>query len=144
MKQEAGLCKIIPDCNGMIANWVCAGLGENTDWIGANVTIGIVRAGKLIAGVIYNDCRPGVDVWMTIYSASKYWCSRRILKHIFAVAFDVMDCRRVSAFVSVDNQASKSMLERLGFKREGLLRQYRDNGEDCFLFGMLKSECKWR
>lgn len=120
MKQEAGLCKIIPDCNGIIANWVCAGLDENTDWIGANVTIGIVRAGKLIAGVIYNDCRPGVDVWMTIYSASKYWCSRRILKHIFAVAFDVMDCRRVSA------------LSAWAIRRQNLcLNVWASSGRDC-------------
>ena len=144
MKSEVELCKIVPDLDGSIAKWVCDGLKENTDWIGSNVTIGIFLGGKLIAGIIFNDVRHGRDVWLTIYSTDKRWCNRRTLGAIFGLAFDIMDCKRVSLFVSKDNEPSIKLVEGLGFVREGLLRQYRDNGDDCFVYGMLKTECKWR
>ena len=144
MSREAELCKIWPDSDGIIARWVCAGLGENCDWIGPNLTIGISLGGKMIAGIIFNDLRPGRDVWLSIYSTNPRWCCRRVLRAVFETAFEAMKCRRVSLFVSRGNSASISLVERLGFKKEGMLRQYRDNGEDCFVYGMLKSECKWR
>ncbi len=144
MSWEPGLCRIVADTDGSIAKWVCDGLKEDTRWIGGNVTMGIVFDGKLIAGIIFNDIRHGRDVWLTIYSTNKRWCTRRVLRAVFDLAFDVMDCKRISLFVSKDNEPSINLVEGLGFVREGLLRQYRDNGDDCFVYGMLKPDCKWR
>ena len=144
MKSEPALCRIIADLDGSIAKWVCDGLEYDTDWVGANVTMGIVLDGKLIAGIIFNDVRHGRDVWLTIHSIDKRWCNRRVLRAIFDLAFNIMDCKRVSLFVSKDNEPSIKLVERLGFVREGLLRQYRDDGNDCFVYGMLKSDCIWR
>lgn len=141
-KLDQVLCK--PDETGEVAKWVCEGLGDELSEYGNNLTLGIYRNGELIAGIILNDLRPNIDVWMTIYSTSKYWATRRTLKYIFWVVFDVMKCRRASLFVSKDNETSIKFVEKCGFIREGLLRQYRDNGQDCFVYGMLKSECKWR
>ena len=144
MKSEQALCRIIADLDGSIAKWVCDGLEYDTDWIGANVTMGIVLDGKLIAGIIFNNIRPNIDVWLTIYATDKRWCNRRVLRCVFNLAFNQMGCRRVSLCVSKDNEVSKRLVEGLGFVYEGLLRQYRDNGDDCYLYGMLKNECKWR
>ena len=144
MKSEPALCKIIADLDGSIAKWVCDGLEYDTDWVGANVTMGIVLDGKLIAGIIFNNIRPNIDVWLTIYATDKRWCNRRVLRCVFNLAFNQMGCRRVSLCVSKDNEVSKRLVEGLGFVYEGLLRQYRDNGDDCYLYGMLKNECKWR
>jgi RimJ/RimL family protein N-acetyltransferase len=135
-------CK--PDKTGDVAKWVCQGLGDNIEEYGSNLTLGVYKGDNLIAGIILNDLRPNIDVWMTIYSTSKYWATKRTLKYIFWVVFDVMRCRRASLFVSKANEASIKFVEKCGFIREGLLRQYRDNGQDCFVYGMLKTECKWR
>jgi RimJ/RimL family protein N-acetyltransferase len=143
MKSEVELCKIVPDLDGSIAKWVCDGLKENTDWIGANVTIGIFLGGNLIAGIIFNDHRKDIDVWLTIYSIDKRWCTKAVIKYVFGIVFKLMNCRRCNIFISKDNQKSLSLCERLGFKKEGLLRQYRENGTDCYILGMLKSECRW-
>lgn len=142
MKSEMVYCK--PDNDGSVARWVCAGLGDNIAEYGANLTIGVYKGETLICGVILNDLRPNIDVWMTIYSTSKYWATKRTLKYIFGVVFDLMNCRRASLFVSKDNETSIKFVEKCGFTREGLLRQYRDNGADCYVYGMLKTECKWR
>lgn len=144
MKSAPALCRIVADVDGRIAKWVCTGLGESLDWVGRNVTMGVILDGRLIAGIIFNDVRHGRDVWLTIYSTDKRWCCRRVLRAVFNLAFDVMDCKRVSLFVSKDNEPSIKLVEGLGFVREGLLRQYRDNGQDCYVYGMLKYDCIWR
>lgn len=129
---------------GEVLNWVCKGLDENPAEYGNNIALGLYLEDKLIAGVIFNDIRPNRDVWLTIYSENKKWCNKRILRLIFDFIFDKIGAERASAFVSKDNEPSINLVEKLGFVREGLLRHYRDNGKDCFVYGMLKSECKWR
>lgn len=42
--------------------------------------------------------------------------------------------------VASDNERSVSLIERLGFKREGSLRNFYDDGADLMIYGMLKSE----
>ena len=142
MKSARVLCK--PDEDGSVIAWVCKGLGDSVSSYGDNVTLGIYLNNRLIAGVIFNDIRPNRDVWLSIYTEDKKWCNRRVLRLIFDFVFCKINAERASALVSKDNEPSKIMLEKLGFVREGLLRHYRENGKDCYIYGMLKSECKWR
>lgn len=144
MSREAAQYRIAPDHDGSITKWVCDGLGENTDWVGGHVTMAVYLGGRLVAGIIFNDIRPGTDVWLTIYSTDRRWCCRRVLHCVFGLVFDEMKCRRCSAFVSRDNHSSRNLVEKLGFVREGLLRQYADDGQDRFVYGMLEKECRWR
>lgn len=143
MKSEAELYRIMPDYMGVIQKWVCDGLGEDTQWIGDSFTVGIAYKGKIIAGIILNNYRKDLDVWLTIYSTDKHWCARSVLKYVFKTCFETLKCKRVNILISKDNHKSISLCERLGFVKEGLLRQYRENGQDCFILGMLKKECKW-
>lgn len=137
-------CEIFLDLTGEVVQFVCHGLKENDEWVGKNITLGIRLHHQLIAGVIFNDIRPGIDCWLTIFSTDKRWCSRRILRTIFDVAFDFLKCRRVSVMVDVQNKQSQKLVERLGFYKEGLLRAFRDNGNDALIYSMLKQECQWR
>ena len=60
-------------------------------------------------------------------------------------AFEVMELRRLEADVDPRNAASIRMLERLGFQREGFLRErWHVNGEiqDALFYGLLKREWK--
>ena len=141
MKSEAVSFK--PDETGEVFKWVCDGLGDKPEDYGANLTIGIYLKDELIAGVILNDLRENIDVWMTIYSTNKRWCTKRVIKYVFGIVFNLMNCRRANIFISKDNLQSLSLCERLGFKKEGLLRQYREDGSDCYVLGMLKAEYKW-
>jgi RimJ/RimL family protein N-acetyltransferase len=143
MKPEAELYSIRPDFDGSIQKWICDGLGENTDWIGDSYTFGICYGGRMVGGIIMNDYRKDLDVWLTIYSISPRWCSKSVLKYIFKTCFETLNCKRVNVFISKDNSKSLSLCERLGFVKEGLLRQYRENGQDCYILGMLKRECRW-
>lgn len=64
---------------------------------------------------------------------------RRALVH----AFDVLGMERIEADVDPRNGPSVRLLERLGFRREGLLRaRWRVAGEvqDAFLYGLLRDD----
>lgn len=62
---------------------------------------------------------------------------------MFGIAFKAMGCRRISLLVDKSNAASLNFVKKLGFQQEGILRSFRENGEDCYILGMLKDECKW-
>jgi len=134
---------IIPDNNDTIARWVCKGLGENTNWLYNYQTFGVMRKGKIVAGLIFHDIRVGQDVWWTIYSIDPRWCCRRIIKDFMYLAFQILKCRRINLLVNPDNKSALNFVTRLGFKIEGYLRQFRDNGSDCCILGLLKSENKY-
>lgn len=143
MSMEQEYYKIMPDSGGIIKKWICDGLGEDTNWVGDSFTFGVCYRGKMVAGLIFNNYRANLDLWMTIYSISPKWCSKSVLKYIFTTCFEVLNCKRANVLVSKDNHKSLSLCERLGFRKEGLLRQYRENGDDCYIMGMLKKECRW-
>ena len=94
--------------------------------------------------MIFNDIRVFQDVWLTIYTNDKHWCNRRVLKAIFYIAFNFLGCRRASVRVDATNKKSRKLVKRLGFKQEGVLREFEDNGNDGLIYSMLKNECQWR
>ena len=69
------------------------------------------------------------------------------LKALIVHAFDVRNFRRLEADVDPRNTASIRTLERLGFQREGFLRErWHVGGElqDAFFYGLLKREWQHR
>ena len=50
---------------------------------------------------------------------------------------------RVQALVSPDNVASRKLLERLGFVREGVLRSYRGEGADRVAYSIVRTDLAW-
>ena len=105
--------------------------------------LGAILLASLKIGLIFHDYRPQQEIWWTVYSVDKRWCNRRMLRIMFGMAFEVFGCKRISLLVNKSNTASLNFVKKLGFQQEGMFRAYRDNGEDCCIFGMLKNECKW-
>ena len=67
------------------------------------------------------------------------------LQALLSHAFDVLELRRLEADVDPRNAASIRTLERLGFQREGFLRErWHVNGEiqDALFYGLLRREWK--
>jgi ribosomal-protein-alanine N-acetyltransferase len=68
---------------------------------------------------------------------------REALMAVLKYAFEVLELHRIEADVDPRNAASIKTLERLGFKREGYLRErWQINGEiqDAFYYGLLRRE----
>lgn len=136
--------EIVPDTNNIITNWVCRKLGYDTEWPQQYMTFGVLQGEKIIAGLIFHDIHPTQDMTWTIYSNHKTWCKRHIIKEFMRLAFDVFQCRRINILVDTDNQQCLRFVTGLGFQQEGLLRSYRENGKDCYLLGLLKTENKFK
>jgi ribosomal-protein-alanine N-acetyltransferase len=67
------------------------------------------------------------------------------LRAVLPYGFEYMGLNRISALVYPENEASIRLLERLGFQKEGLLRQYFRRGEtyyDHWLLSLLREEWK--
>ncbi len=143
MNGEQALFKILPDKNGKVTQWICDGLNETTDWLGDYFTLGFWINDEIVGGLIFHDYRLHTDVWWTIYAPDKRWCTRRVLRRMFSLAFDVLRCRRINLLVSTDNNACLRFVRKLGFQTEGLLRQFREDGRDCYFMGLLKQERKF-
>ena len=65
------------------------------------------------------------------------------LKAVLNYTFDVLNLHRIEADVDPRNEASVRTLERLGFRREGYLRErWQVNGEiqDAFFYGLLRPD----
>ncbi len=58
--------------------------------------------------------------------------------------FDEFGARRLEAGTADDNRAMRSVLERIGFTQEGILRRWypSDDGEgvDCVMYGMTRDD----
>lgn len=140
-KLDQVLCK--PDRTGEVLKFVTDGLGDNiSDYI-PSLDLGIYQNEKLIGGIIIHAIRPQRDCWLTIYTTTPYWAKRHVLRYIFSIVFNLINAERCSVLVSDSNHKSFNMCKRLGFIKEGVLRKYRSNGDDCYVMGMLKKECKW-
>lgn len=75
-----------------------------------------------------------------------YWgrgIGTEAVREVVSFAFDVLELNRVEATVNVANERSYRLLERLDFRREGLLRQYRfARGEfyDSYMYALLSGD----
>lgn len=69
------------------------------------------------------------------------------LKALIPFGFNEIEMHRIQASIFPENTASIRLLERFGFKKEGILRQYtyikhRDVWEDCLVMALLKNETR--
>ena len=140
MKSEPVFCK--PDTTGEVIKFVCDGLKDTADDYLPCLAVGIYQK-ELIGGVLIHDIREKRDCFLTIYTTTPKWAKRHVLKYVFGIVFKLIEAERCSVLVSESNKKSLDMCLRLGFEKEGLLRRYRENGEDCYILGMLKQDCKW-
>lgn len=143
MSREAASCSVVADTNGVITRWVCDRLEAGRTWLGEHFTIGFVRDGKLIGGLIYHDCRPGRDVWWTLYTEDKHWCSKKNLRFMFSLAFDFYRCRRISMLTGINNLKCLKLAYQLGFRAEGVLKEYSDDGSDAVIMALHKEQSKF-
>ncbi|OAB29620.1 acetyltransferase [Paenibacillus macquariensis subsp. defensor] len=62
---------------------------------------------------------------------------------VLEYGFDVMDLTRIGAVVFIDNEASNKLLTKMGFQKEGVLRDYMyQNGiaHDTYVYSLLKND----
>ena len=100
--------------------------------------MGIEQNGNIIGGAVFN-CFTGHDVEVTV--AGKGW-TRGFFESVGAYVFDQLGCGRIT--VTTEHEAVARIAERLGGKREGVLRDKFGRGRDGIVLGVLEQEYRFR
>lgn len=107
------------------------------------VAIGLERAGRLVAGVLYEGINPR-NAWMHVAAEpGARWLNRAYLRACFAYPFQVCGLRRVSGYVDASNTAARRFDEHLGFREEARLMGAAADGGDVILYVMWRDECRF-
>lgn len=109
---------------------------------GPFTTIGVSKAGKLIAGAVYHRWRP-FDCELTFAASDPGWCRKGILRALFHYPFVQQNVKRMTLIIGENNPRALKLNTGLGFKIEGKARKAYDGENDAFILGMLREECKW-
>jgi RimJ/RimL family protein N-acetyltransferase len=105
------------------------------------IAMGIEGAnGQLIGAAIYNSYVEA-DVELSIYAP--HALTRGVIKAIAEYPFNQLGCRRMTTRTRASSLATRKVIERVGFQREGVLRQYYPDGDDAIIYGMLADSNRW-
>lgn len=74
-----------------------------------------------------------------VFAADGRWASRPIINMVLRYPFTV-GCRRITAICRKDNRKARKLVQQLGFRQEGKLRNADTDGEDMFIYGLLEGE----
>ena len=110
---------------------------EECRWIGS------VTDDMQIMGVVVYSRWTKHNCEMSVASVTPRFMTRAFLKVVFGYPFNELGMARVTAVVEADNHKALDMNRGLGFKDEGILRNWYGEGRDGVVMGMLKDECKW-
>lgn len=104
----------------------------------------ICNGNDIVSLIMYDNFIPECRVQIHIHTLQKtLYLTKNTLGAIFSFAFDFLGVRSVHAVVDVSNKSMIQYAQRLGFTPEGTLRQCSKAGNDVYIGGMLKHECKW-
>lgn len=93
-----------------------------------------------IGACIFNNHEAGRNIHFTCVMLEPY-VGMRIARRVAWYVFKVMGCRRCTATTPRSNIKAIAALESIGFKLEGVMREYFPN-DDGLVYGILRSEQK--
>lgn len=107
--------------------------------------LGIVRNGKIVGGFVFYNYR-GHDIEVAAGFTTPHWCPRDIremARTICLYPFKTLDCDRITAITSKKNHRARRVMEKVGFKMEGVHPKGINGTETSISYGMLRDCCKW-
>ncbi len=96
--------------------------------------MGIEKDGEIVAGVLFN-CFEGAAVHVTI--AGTGW-TKEFISAVGKYVYGKLGCERMT--ITTEQEEVADYAERLGGKREGILRSQFGEDRDAIIVGILKSE----
>lgn len=106
-------------------------------------TMGIIRRGELIGGIIFHDHQPEYKSVVVSYAFDRpSWASPSVLASISQYVFVQLGCQRMATYTPRKNKRSRKFVEGVGFKLEGCARKALGT-DDAMVYGMLRNECRW-
>jgi RimJ/RimL family protein N-acetyltransferase len=138
------MSEIISQPKELIAAFVNTrqGLDPLTPWVEPYSTLGLMREGRLVAGVVYNFL-DGANVCMHIGAEEGgHWATPEFLLAVFDYPFNQLGRRRVTAMTKKRAKKTRAFVENLGFTYEGKCAHYFSD-DDLIVYGMLRANCRF-
>lgn len=126
----------------MVSDWVRQQIGLKWSWPGA-FTISIWQDCEILGAVVYESFD---EISVSCHIAGVHgakWMTKLYLKTIFAYPFEQLKVRRINVCVAESNRPSAKLVQHMGFKFEGRVRQGAPDGGDLIIYGMLREECRF-
>lgn len=146
MTEPGLLGSVLFGADDLVADFVRERLGAHTRFVDGYTALGVVRGGQFCGGVVYhNYCALpfGSVVEVSFAFDDPRWASRQVLETICTYPFLNLDCSRVTAIVAKSNQRSRTVVEKIGFTREGSHPKGMDGKEAAISYGLLRENCIW-
>lgn len=135
--------RVVSNMDEQIGTWLAGRIPHFDLGDSPYTAIGLLdQRGYIHAGVVYSVFT-GNDIVMHVALLNRRALTRRFIEEAFKYPFLQLNTARVTAMVAAGNQASHDFVKRLGFRREGCLREWYADGQDGILYGMLRRECRW-
>jgi RimJ/RimL family protein N-acetyltransferase len=113
-----------------------------TPW-GRCSAMGLVRDGRLVAGLIYNGVdEENICLHIGAEDGSR-WLTPQFLFAAFDYPFNQLGKRRITALLRSGNAKAIGFVENIGFELEGRLANYYANGDARLIYGMLREKCRF-
>lgn len=134
-----------------VADWVALQIDPNFDVPQSGYTaIGVIDkpfrdGGQLIGGCVYTNYRStDIEIWVAgVHNFN--WVTPYNFRVCFRYPFYQLGCRRVTALTKRKAKRTRELLKRMKFHEEGCLRKFYPDGQDAFVYGLLKEdyEANW-
>lgn len=139
---------LIYDAHEELCEWASVIIFGVKDHFKGSKCIGVLKDGKIICAVVYNNYylnpdKTPLSLEMSIASVDKRWATRHNIRAFFNYPFIQLGLERVTTLCSANEGDIMNFNKRLGFKQEGVHSKAYAYGVDAISFGMLKSQCKW-
>lgn len=121
--------------------WAENRLGQKFDERAATWLTSVSQTGSILGVVIFSRFTTGNCEISIVGDGSRFLTKKLILACVYYV-FVQLDKRRVTAFIAVGNEKSLSLAQRLGFRVEGVARNWYPDG-DANILGLIREDCKW-
>lgn len=127
-----------------VAAWVSEGFPHIEGFpAGCRAVAWVTDEGRIVGGLVLAPRGGWFDAELSIRFERGCAFTRRQLRHLFRGAFRVWGFRRLTVHVAADNTPSRRLVERLGWRQEGVLRRGYDGTRDAVVYGLLADECPY-
>lgn len=117
------------------------GVRPDNPW-GSFTALGLLREGRLVAGVIYNNMAYD-NIFMHVGALEGCrWMTPAFLHAAFDYPFTQLDRKRVTASIRSRNKRAQEFVKNLGFSYEGTMRCFYPD-DDLVLYGLLREDCRY-
>lgn len=143
MSQPYMVGPVLFGADDLVRAFVQARIPEARDnGFGPSTALGVVRDGKLLGGVVYSNFN-GHDIHASYAFDSPAWASKAVLRILFGYPFNQLGVVRMTAVIGRKNKHARKMIERLGFKLEGVHPLAADGRQDAISYGLRRDKCRW-